>query len=88
MKGFELVIWPGFKECKNRNHAHKCGWWEGAKGWPGGQRLLQHTAPAPPVLPKPAAVPAFALRLYRAVGRGGTPSPLPPPHLPQQAGTP
>jgi len=53
MKGFELVVWPGFKECKNRNHMHKCGWWEGAGGQPGGWRLLQHTAPTAPRCPSP-----------------------------------
>lgn len=75
MKGFELVIWPKLKECSNTDHAHRCGWWEGAGGQPGGRRLLQHPAPAPPN-PQQRLPP-----LYRAMGTGGTSSPLPSFHL-------
>lgn len=48
VKGFELVVWPRLKECSHTDHAHSCGWWEGAGGQPGGWRLLQHPAPTPP----------------------------------------
>lgn len=88
MKGFELIVWPGFKECKNRNHAHKCGWWEGAGRRPGRPRLLQHKAPALPALPEPAAMPTSALQLCRAMGKGGSLPLLHPLMSPQDPETP